>query len=223
MDYTTIIVSFIASLGILIPALLLHFREVGKHKLELLKLNRELDLKISENRKNELKIDFFNRAMDLTSINPIIDAVDRIFKSTKADRFLILIAINGKENFNIVSVIFEQHKNDKYKVNAIGTYRNIGIDNAYREMLKKSEFLDCVDLETATMTNGILKEFYEMEGVKFSKIKFLSRQKIDSENDFVIYSSIATHTNNAFNKRENTIIKTNYENTIIPKINKVLT
>lgn len=222
MDYTTILVSFIASLGVLIPAVLLHFREVGKHKLEVLKLNREINLKDAENRKNELKIDFFNRAMDLTSINPIINAVDRIFEGTKADRFLILIAINGKDNFNIVSVIFEQHKEDKYKVNAIGTYRNIGIDDAYRDMLKGSEFSESVDLETKTMRDGILREFYQMEGVKFSKIKFLSRQKIDDENDFVVYSSIATHTDNNFSRRENTIIKTNYENTIIPQINKVV-
>jgi len=202
-------------IGVLVPAYLLHKREIAKHKLEISKLNLE-------KKQDKLKLDFFNRAMDLSRINPIINAVNRLFKETVADRFLILIAINGKTDFNIVSVIFEQHNDNKHPVNAIGTYRNIEVDNAYRNMLKLSEINGAYDIDVSKMNDCILKSFYEYEGVKHSKVRFLDRQKIDNDNDFVIYSSLATHKNKSYNKIEEAIIKTVYESTIIPNIKKVV-
>jgi len=208
--------------GVLVPSYFLHLKEIKKLKLETLKYKNSLVESQSEIVKTNLKLDYFNRAMDISRINPIIDSVSSMFEKTKASRFLILIAVNGKDSFNIVSVIFEHHKTNGNKVNAIGTYRNVNIDDNYRDLLKKTEREKTVEIETSKLDNCILKDFYHLEDIKHSKIVFLSRNKIDQDNDFVVYSSLATHEEESFSRNENAFIKTCYEGTIIPNISKVL-
>lgn len=211
----------IAVLTITLPACFKLLYDLQKLRIDSRKkelINNKLR---TENKHNELKLDFLNRIMDLTSVNQIIEAIEKVFTLTKADRFLILVAVNGKEDFNVVSVIFEQHKKN-YKVNAIGTYRNIRIDQTYKQMLKNCEVNDVITLCTKEMPNSLLKSFYEVEGVQFSKVRFLARKPIDGENDFLVFSSLATHNEKDFTPREKTIIKTIYETAIKPNINNVL-
>lgn len=222
MNLEIIISSTLTAITVVISAYWLHKRETNKHKLEVERYRNELALNEKEKKQDKLKLDFFNRAMDLSRINPIIEGVDKMFNRTVADRFLILIAVNGKEDFNIVSVIFEQHKPSVHKVNAIGTYRNINIDDAYRKMLKLSEMMGIVEIDVAEMEDCILKDFYNMESITHSKIRFLGRQKIDDENDFLIYSSLATHSGKPFTNKGKTLAKLVYESTIIPNIQKIL-
>lgn len=223
MDYTAIITSLLTFISGLASAYLLHQREIKKHILEVKKYRSELSKAEKDAKQDKMKLDFFNRAMDLSKINPLIDCVEDIFSKTRADRFLILIAVNGHEDFNIVSVIFEQHKKNEYKVNAIGTYRNVKIDTHYKKMLKEAEFFGSVCLDVQKMPICLLKDIYENEGVNYSIVNFLSRQKIDNENDFVVYSSIATHDKNSFTRAENAIIKLAYESVITPNITDVMT
>lgn len=217
-----ILPSLFTALTALILGYLLHKREVGKHRLEIEKYRNEIDLKNKEQLQDRIKLDFFNRAMDLSRINPIIEGVDKVFENTIADRFLILIAINGKTDFNVVNVIFEQHKPSVHKVNAIGTYRNVNIDELYRQMLKRTEAEGVVELNVEQMSPSILKDFYEIEGVKHSKIRFLGRESIDEDNDFLIYSSLATHEDFPFSNLDKAYIKTVYEGTIIPNITEIV-
>ena len=210
-----IAISIISMIGVLIPAILLHKREVKKYE------DHNTELK-KENKEYEIKISFFDRIMDFTSINVIKDSVDRIFSQTSADRFLILIAINGKTDFNIVSVIFEQHKNQVTRINAIARYRNVHIDSEYRAMLKDTERNGMIHLEIEKMADSLLKEFYYIENVKHSLIKHLVRKPIDKNNDFLVFSSIATHSTTGFSKRSKVIINQEYDATIIPNLKKVL-
>jgi len=126
--------------------------------------------------------------------------------------------MNGQTDFRVISVIFEQHKNKKWKVNAIIRYRDVEIDNQFRQTLKDSERYGCVDFNVSTMKPQLLKDFYIIEKVKHSKFRFLHRQSIDTKNDVVIYSSIATHEDEPFTHIEETIIKTEYEGSIIHTI-----
>jgi len=199
--------------------------KLEKETLELdkKKFTAELEIVKKESQERKLKLDFFSSVMHLTSANNIVNAVHDIFDKTKADRFLILVAINGKRNFNMVSVIFEQHKGEGNCVNAVGTYRDVKIDRAYKEMLSLSEAKEYILLNTEEMDDSLLKSFYQIEGVKHAQIRFLGRQKIDDDNDFVIFSSLATHKIKPFTKNENVIIKTIYESVIQYNIDKVTT
>lgn len=178
------------------------------------KLRKEKD-------ETQVKLKFLDRIMDLEFINQIGESVNRIFEETVADRFLILVAKNGKSDFNVVSVVFEAHKNAKYRINAIARYRNVHIDKQYKNMLKESENYGMVKLETAKMPDSVLKDFYLLEGVKFSKIRHLARRPIDKDNDFLVYSSISTHENKDFDNLDLAFIKTQFDGTIKPCIDKI--
>jgi mannitol-specific phosphotransferase system IIBC component len=216
-------------LGVIVGALVTFTLALIKYKSDKKKIDLEIENLQLENRKlkNEnndvkVKLQFLDRVLDLPFINDLSNAVDKIFEETKADRFLVLIAKNGKEDFNIVNVVFEQHKDKNYRINAIARYRNVHIDHPYKQMLKETEFRGVVELETATMPRCILKSFYENEGITHSKVRHLARKPIDNDNDFLVYSSLSTHDKDKFTPNELAMIKTQYEGTIMPALQKVI-
>ena len=213
MEYTTITVALMGLIGTLIPAYW-GFKEKIK--------NRNKDNEIEQLRKqvveNDIRTEVVDRLLDITLLSEIRDAVDIIFNETKADRFLILIALNGVTDFNMISVIFEQHKGGD-KVNAIARYRNLTIDDEYKQMLKKAERNGIVELHVSEMPEeSILKQLYLIENVKYSNIRFLLRKPIDNGNDVVVFSSLSTHNEEGFSIADKTIAITQYDATIIPAL-----
>lgn len=222
--------SILIFLAVIIPSILTYHLGLKKYRLELkknkeeLKQTKERNIQLAEAKAEaDIKMTFFNQIIDLTSINIISNAVDRMFDKTKADRFLIMIAVNGKDDFNIISVVFEQHKLKNYRINAIARYHNITIDLQYKELLQDTEKQELISLSTDKMQESILKDFYINEKVKYSLIRKLVRKPIDKDNDFLVYSSISTHYNKNFTRIEKSFIKTQYEGTIIPNLINVLT
>lgn len=208
--------ALISCLSILVPAYLIHIREIrNRHKKEILGIEKA-------GKDNVIKLAVLDSIMDLTYVNSIKNAVDRMFDATIADRFLILMAINGKDNFNSVSVIFEQHKNRKLAINATARYRNVDIDSMYRDMLKQAEREGMVTLETSKMEPCLLRDFYEYEKVSHAKVRHLLRKSVDEDNDVLIYSTLATHIDRPFSRLELSFIKTQYEGSIIPDLVNVL-
>tara|TARA_R110000772_G_C13307950_1_gene439558 strand:+ start:3366 stop:3986 length:621 start_codon:yes stop_codon:yes gene_type:complete len=195
------------------------------YAIYLRKQNQQVSNTNKRNESELKEIKVRNKVLDevvsITSANYITNAVARIFNNTKADRFLILFAVNGKNHFNVVSVFFEQHKNGD-SVNAVARYRNVKIDDRYRAMLKEAELNETVILETNTMKPSLLKDFYELEEVKHAYIKHLSRSKIDDNNDVVLFSSIATHEEKKFTRKELAFANTQYNGTIVPNIEQLL-
>lgn len=210
---STIFVSIIGAIATITVSILLYRKDIKIKKMEI-ETTRERETA----KHQSIKINALDKLLDFTSFNLIRNSVDRIFEHTKADRFMILIAVNGKTDFNVVSVIFEQHKTAKWRVNAIIRYRDVNIDDAYRQLLKDVEYSGSVLLKVDEMKPQLLKDFYVVEKVKHSLIKFLHREHIDDENDVVIYSSVSTHLSAPFTKIEKAIIKTEYEGTIIHTI-----
>ena len=203
---STIITGTLSAIGILIPAYLLHKREVSKYKQEM--------------NEHKLRGDVLDRILDLTLLTTIKDAVHDLFDITKADRFLILIAINGKVEFRTVSVIFEQHK--KSTSSAIASYKSLRVDGDYVQMLKEAEKYDVVDIETNKLKESLLKTIYQEEGIIFSMIKHMTRVKLDNNNDCLIYCSIATHSEEIFTLAEKYKIQSHIDGTIKPSIEKML-
>lgn len=195
--------------------------ELTKSQRELKVLQKQMEHERIINRHEVHKINFFNEIMNLTTYSKIKSAVDELFGNCHADRFLILIAVNGKHSFNTLSVVMEHHnRNERYS--AIGKYHNIQIDNAYREMLHKVEQEDTVSLHTQQMSDCLLKSFYQMENIHYSEIMFLSRRTLDDDNDMVVYSSISTHEDKPFTRNQRTYINIVYQSKIIPAINKLM-
>lgn len=221
---TGIVIALISVFGVISTAMIAYLRDIRVKKLqaELDNQTEELEELTLKSNERTLKLGALNRLLDFTSFNEIRDSVDRMFDNTKADRFMIIIAMNGTTDFRVISVIFEQHKNKKWKVNAIIRYRDVEIDDAFKKTLKDCEKYGSVNFDVKKMKPQLLKDFYVIEKVKHSKFRFLHRQKIDERNDVVIYSSIATHESEPFTHLEETILKTEYEGSIIHSIKTYL-
>ncbi len=212
----SIIVAIITATATVVASVIAYLKE-----RKLRDLQNELDKKEQEAKEAEekaieqnLKLGALHRLLDFTSFNEIRSSVDRIFLKTKADRFMILFAMNGTHDFRVISVIFEQHKNPEWSVNAIIRYRDVEIDEDFKSILREAEHKSEIEYDISTMKPQLLKNFWVIEGVKHAKMRFLHRHHIDEKNDVVIYSTIATHENSPFTDIEGTIIKTEYEGSI---------
>ena len=210
-----VLIALIGATAVLIPAGLLHYREIKKK-------DTKIDQITTEKIQQGLKLTAIDKILSFSSFSSIKSAVDEIFQTSKADRFLILFAINGKTDFNTISVVFEQHKRTKYSINAIGTYKSLSIDDSYRKMLKSAEMHGIIELETEKMPESLLKGLYDLEEIVWSDIRHLCRFHADENNDVIVFSSLATHSQKGFTKLERLKANLIYDSVIRPNIINVL-
>jgi len=192
-----IILALISFLGIITP-IILNLRAQNKNLRKENKQIKEVAADLSE--------DVIN---DLNTFNKIREVVDNILSQTIADRFLILVANNGKQDMRFATAIYEQHKGIDSVVLSFGAtnkFINFEIDSQYKEMLKTAERDGRVNLVVDNMPPSDLKFIYNGEKVKNSLIFFLKRMPINSEHDRILYCSIASHSG-IFNEEEITLLK----------------
>ena len=213
---TEIIVAVIGAIALITSGIITYFKDLRIKKIEIENKQMKSLIESAEQSVEDanIKINILNKLGNFFVFNEIRSSIDRIFENIKADRFLILIALNGKKDFRTMSVVFEQHKHPELKINAIVRYRDILIDVPYKILLKNVENWGEVNLNIDTMPNQLLKDFYTIEQVQHSKLIFLHRKHLDSDNDMVVYCSAATHLPEKFNNIESTIIKTEIDSSI---------
>ena len=233
MDASSMLSNILIFLGVIIPSILTYRLGLKKWKTELAKQKKEFELReaellarntdlSSQKAEADMKMSYYGQMFNLTSFNIISSSVDRIFEKTKADQFLIMIAVNGKTDFNVISVIFEQHKNNDHRINAIARYHNITIDPHYKKLLKTTNIEAVIEMITDDMPESILKDFHTEEKITSSLVRQLVRTPMDEENDVLVYSTISTHSKKRFTRLEKSFIKTQYEGTIVPNFKKTI-
>lgn len=140
-----------------------------------------------------------NTTSRIRTFNGLNNAVRELFRETRADRFLILIAINGTVHYKTVSVIYQKHENDGDDHDAVKRYGNIVIDDAYRKMLKDAEYKGCVNVLTAQIKDTLLGNIYRIEKIIQSRVYFVKRIMLEEKGkDVMVYVSIATHDKKGF-------------------------
>lgn len=152
---------------------------------------------------------------DLTYFNEINKAVLDTYNRTKADRFLILKAYNGKDELKFVGVPYEQHKEKDHplaykSIKAADRFQDYEFDEAYRLMLKESEKIPYVNMIVEDMPDCDLKRIYQEEGVTHSQLFFLKRVKISEDKDEFYFCTFATHYG-YFSPLDHSIIKHNFD------------
>jgi hypothetical protein len=167
--------------------------------------------KFAKNKENKVKKEEKDSglmfSLTLNKFNILKDTIEELFAKTKVDRFLILVAKNGKEDFKFATAIYEQHAdNDKVKLSfgAVGKYVDFQFDDNYRQILKEAEIKGLYRFDVDKEPDSDLKNIYISEGVNYSTIYFLKRIKnYDGEdNDCILYSSFATHDTEAFSPND---------------------
>ncbi len=182
---------------------------VGKIKFDKNKETQQL--------KKEIKDLSSGVCIDLATFNDILHKVNNIFNQTSIDRFLILSAMNGKEDLRICTANYEQINingsvSSKLSLGATGKYLNFAFDRAYREMLKRIERnLVHEECKVSEMQDCDLKRIYKSEKVTEAHVYFLKRVKIDNDNDRVFYCSYATHQAEGINQNDSLTIRLYHE------------
>lgn len=141
--------------------------------------------------------------VELFKFNELRESVDRVLVETNADRFLILMAHNGKEEMRFATAIYEQHKNtDKtiFSFGATNKYIKIEFDDEYRHMLKHAEKEGVFRMETAKMPESLLKNIYISERVNYSNCYFIKRypEYKSHDKDLLLYCTLASHNDKPF-------------------------
>lgn len=210
-----ILVALLGAIGVIVPAWFIYLNKKKELNLKIFQLKRELD---------EAKtIRTNNMMISIESINKIHLLATEMFKKTKADRFLILIAKNGKTEFRFCTVVYEQHKDhrDVYlSLGATNKFHGFEFDSTYLQMLKEAESTGYIRYQTDKMPDGILKQVYTNEKVTDSKIYFLNRRGLDDLNDEISYCSIATHNPEGFDQDDSITIRI-FANVLKNELDKV--
>lgn len=171
--------------------------------------NKSLKTK-NEILREEIKDKSLEIQMDLQTLNEIKDIVEHILTKTKADRFLILTATNGKTDLRFATAIYEHHKkSDKIvlSIGATGKYIKFEFDSEYKKMLKDVETHKMLNYDVSKIGDSDLKRIYSTEEITFSNIYFLLRSAIDEDNDRMFYCSVATHSEKNYTQPELLIMK----------------
>ncbi len=167
--------------------------------------------------KKEINSELKNKPVDvdveLFKFNELRESVDSVLANTKADRFLILMSHNGKEEMRFATAIYEQHKNtDKtiFSFGATNKYIKIEFDDEYRSMLKVAEKDGIFKMETEKMPDCLLKSVYITEKVRFSNCYFIKRypEYKSKEKDLLLYCTLASHSEQPFDVTDEVKFKT---------------
>jgi len=115
-----------------------------------------------------------------TDISLIYEAMQDIIANTSINRVLILSTHNDGQEIKpgtklYGSVLYETVTTPFTSVKA--NYQNIPLDAAYVQILVELMTSGYVVTVTDTMQKGVLKDLYEKEGVKFSKVYYLTDNK----------------------------------------------
>lgn len=198
-ELSGIITALIGALGVIIVATINGWYQKRSKLLEF-----ERDEAKRKEKKAKIELDLLTLFFPYDFYDYLDDQVEEVFKKTKATRFLVLFAINGKENFNNVTVVYE-HTKDKRSKGAIRRYVRLPIDNHYRQVLKLAEVNKSLDLHTEELPkDSLIYQIYSSkeEQVVHSKLKFIQRIHLDDDNDLLLYATIATHDSIPFSDEE---------------------
>lgn len=198
------------------------FKRHKETKEELKTTKRKMEVALEEAKDLRLHNRVSESLLTLTTTMKIITSVQTIFDQTKADRFLLIFAINGKKHFNWTTVFFEKHKHSDHDINAVVRYRRVKVDAVYRGILKHTENYGAFVVDVEEMADSVLKDIYTSEGVKHSIFRHLLRYSLDDNNDVLLFSTLGTHVDETFSKKEMTVSKLEYESNIVPAMIEVL-
>lgn len=146
-----------------------------------------------------------------------------LFKLFGADRFLVLLAVNGKTDPNIVSAVFgEESEEYKSDIPVVDRYIQVPIDETYKEMIRIIRRVGFVVYKVDEMPEGQLKEFYKEEKVKYSLVFFLKRYNLNDNDDAVLFCSLAVRKLTSWSVGKIQTIISLTKNRAIPLLDKIV-
>lgn len=110
----------------------------------------------------------------------IYDNMNTVLNTTEVERFLILKAHNGGGKIKAGSELYASVLYEDYRLpfkTVKEAYQKLMVDAEYVRMLNDIYINQRCNFISSTMPEGLLKNLYESEGVKYSELYFLYQDK----------------------------------------------
>ena len=198
-DFSNLIVALISGVSLLLVAYINKYHERKLKEKEWEKESLKTDLK-----KIKIELDTLTLFFSCDFYSFLDIQIQDLFKHTKASRFLLLFAINGKIDFNTATAAYEYTKTEQ-SAGATQKYVRLPLDAHYRDILKIVEKYKYFDINTEKLPkDSLLKQIYtsSKEQIKHSRVMFLKSYHVDKENDLILYASVGTHNKEKFTEDE---------------------
>lgn len=133
----------------------------------------------------------------LTHWNEIERQIHGLFRDTKADRFLILQARNGKDKPTKTTAIYQTRDGGQRDFD----YIDFPLDDDYRQRLELTEYSGPHVIDVAGIPDSFIKAVYQNEEVHHSVWWPIAREDY-KRYSIIVYASIATHSEEPFDQNE---------------------
>lgn len=134
----------------------------------------------------------------IKKIVAIYDEMHKVIELTEAQKFIIFKAHNGGGLIRTNTPLFVSALHEDYSTPFSATkekYQQISVDGEYIRMLSTICEEKVIKFSTANMKEGLLKDIYTAEGVRYAEIYFLGQ---DRKN--LYFTSIASAWDNGWTK-----------------------
>lgn len=205
-----IIVAFISGFGGVIASVIAAFQAIKIKRIESEKTIVKTAISgLVDEVEHKTRLQAIDYILDFDVFNRLVSTINDIFENTTIDRFLIFYGTNGVQPINTVSVVF-QMESSQWRIDALTKYKELTVDQHYKEMLGFIEKNEMILLHADTMEECLLRDLYAAEGVKHSIVKFLSRKHLTPTQDLVLYCSLASHSDAEIKPCEISYIKAKF-------------
>jgi len=146
----------------------------------------------------------------------IENAINLVLKNTDFDCYMMLLAMNGERPFKRVDIIKNYPRNDNYT-----PYKQIVPDDFYLKMLRDLSHKKVIDLKTSEMPESDLKLIYKDLGLKVSKVRLISKIKIDEKHTALLYGRFASSVTENIKDSDRLLAKNAHLTVIAPALKKM--
>lgn len=145
--------------------------------------------------------------------------IKRLLYNTRIDRFTILFVMNGKTDFDYLTVLFDQILGAEG--GGVSAYNKFKVDDIYKATIKEIELHKYKWIDTR-QNFGIVGEEFRIEGIYEALFNFVERVRIDSFNDVILYSVASTHSPRKLTEKERRVIQLITRQKIKPMVQEII-
>ena len=163
---------------------------LAQKKNKALKRQKEVVDKLKDNI-YQAKIRQVKEVYDLQRFSNFQQIVHKMFAGTPIDRFAIMFVMNGKVDFNFLTVLFDESMLNP-EIGDISPYTRFPIDDAYRSMLRSCERNGFVWRDGPDFGVGVIDDYLVLEKIKCIGWGFVQRVRLDEFNDLLVFASVSS-------------------------------
>jgi hypothetical protein len=169
----------------------------------------------------QTKIQRVKELYDIQHFSVISLHIKELFRETPADRFTIMFIINGKVDFNFLTVLYDQAEDLDSDVGGISPYSRFLIDAEFRHSIHQLETDGYLFKKKPNWGMGRVGDYMDLEGLQSIWYSYVSRVAMDQFNDVVVFCS-ASSNQTVFTRHEQNKIRLILDGKIIPEIRPII-